>query len=41
MTAIRLGVDSYREGRVKFYGKPAGRPGYEGKGENFANARSR
>lgn len=50
MTAIKLGVDSYREGRVKFFDaaaqrvldKPVGaRPGYEGDGKNRANGRKR
>ncbi len=43
MVAIKLGVDSYREGRVKFFdpatqrvtSKPAQRPAYEGQGRNF------
>jgi predicted dehydrogenase len=42
MTAIKLGVDSYREGRVKFFdpvtqrvtGKVPPRPAYEGDGKN-------
>jgi predicted dehydrogenase len=42
MTAIRLGVDSYREGKVKFFDAKAqkvvergpARPGYEGDGKN-------
>ena len=41
MTAIRLGVDSYREGRVMFFGKPAPRPGYEGDGKNNPEYRER
>jgi predicted dehydrogenase len=49
MTAIRLGVDSYRQGRLLAYDartnkvtdKFAGRPAYEGKGENFQGARGR
>ncbi|MCP5119876.1 MAG: hypothetical protein GY953_54450, partial [bacterium] len=43
MVAIKMGVDSYREGRVRFFddarekvvGKPEPRPGYEGQGENY------
>ncbi len=42
MVAIKLGVDSYREGKVKFFDdrthkvvdKPAPRPAYEGDGKN-------
>lgn len=49
MTAIRLGVDSYRQGRMLTYDpkthkvtdKFAPRPGYEGKGENFEGSRRR
>lgn len=49
MTAIRLGVDAYREGRVKGYDPKTRkvteqflpRPQYEGKGVNFENARRR
>ena len=41
MTAIRLGVDSYREGRMMFFGKPAPRPGYEGDGKNNPEYRER
>lgn len=43
MVAIRLGVDSYREGKVKFFDpksqrvtdKPLVRPAYEGDGKNY------
>jgi hypothetical protein len=43
MVAIKLGVDSYREGRVGFFDpgrqeevrSPAPRIGYEGGGENY------
>lgn len=43
MASIKLGVDSYREGEVKFFDparevavkKGASRPGYEGQGENY------
>jgi len=49
MAAIRLGVDSYRQGKLLAYDsrlhkgtdKFQARPGYEGKGENFAGARGR
>lgn len=41
MTAIRLGVDSYREGRMMYFGKPAPRPGYEGNGKNNPEYRER
>jgi predicted dehydrogenase len=44
MVAIKLGVDSYREGKVKFFdararkvvGRGEPRPGYEGDGKNYA-----
>jgi hypothetical protein len=47
MTAIKLGVDSYREGKVmcwdaragKLTDKPANRPSYEGTGENAPDSR--
>ena len=47
MTAIKLGVDSYRQGKLmcwdakagKLTDKPAPRPAYEGTGENAANSR--
>ncbi len=43
MVAIKLGVDSYREGKVKFFDpktqrvtdKPLVRPSYEGEGKNY------
>jgi predicted dehydrogenase len=41
MTAIKLGVDSYRTGRLITHGKPAARPGYEGNGENHPETRKR
>lgn len=47
MVAIKLGVDSYREGRVKHWdpqadrevSSPAQRPGYEGDGKNHGQRR--
>ncbi|MFB3828132.1 MAG: Gfo/Idh/MocA family protein [Bryobacteraceae bacterium] len=49
MTAIKLGVDSYREGKVKFFdpkteretGKPQPRPAFEGDGKNNPEYRQR
>ncbi len=49
MTAIKLGVDSYREGKVKFFDpktgretpKPQPRPAFEGGGKNNAEYRQR
>ena len=43
MVAIKLGVDSYREGKVKFFDpktqrvtdRPLVRPSYEGEGKNY------
>lgn len=49
MTAIKLGVDSYREGKVKFFdpktqrvvNKPEARAGFEGNGKNNEEYRQR
>jgi hypothetical protein len=47
MTAIKLGVDSYRRGEMMAFDaqservvkRPADRPGYEGTGENYSESR--
>jgi predicted dehydrogenase len=41
MAAIRMGVDSYRDGQVKFINRPTPRPGYEGDGKNSEDSRYR